>query len=129
LPPFGEPDIQNCICLAAEIYRSCIIYERQHAYDDHGPLGASDLAELKAGISTIMQSESRHHYLDLLIWMAFIGSLTVTTSTNNSYSYWVLIMTGIVEELSIKTWEDARTVMKQFLWSDRRCEWIGRNLW
>jgi len=129
LPLFDELGIHQCICLAAEVYRSCIVYEQQHAYDDHGPLSASDLAELKAGISWIAQSANRRHYLDLLFWMGFIGSLTVTAVTVSSYSHWVLMMAGIAEELSIKTWEDARTVMKRFLWSDLRCERIGRELW
>jgi hypothetical protein len=61
--------------------------------------------------------------------MGFIGSLTVTAATVNSYSHWVMMMAGIAEELSINTWEDARAVMKQFLWSDQRCERIGRDLW
>jgi hypothetical protein len=128
-PLFDEPDIQTCICLAAEVYRSRIIYEQQHAYNSHSPLSASDLADLKAGISRIMQSANRRRYLDLLFWMAFIGSLTVTAATANSYSYWVLMMAGIAEEIGTKTWEDARNVMKRFLWSDRRAEQIGRDLW
>ena len=58
-----------------------------------------------------------------------MGSLTVTAATANSYLHWVLMMAGIAKELGIKTWEDARTVMKRFLWSDRRAEQIGRDLW
>jgi hypothetical protein len=128
-PLFDEPDIQECICLAAEVYRGCIIYEQQHAYYAHCALSASDLAELKAGMSRIMQSANRHFYLELLFWMAFIGSLTATTATVNPHSHWVLMLAGIAQELRINTWEDARTVMKRFLWSDRKCERTGMDLW
>lgn len=126
---FDEPDIQECVRLAAEVYRRCIIYEQQHANDAHDPLSVSDLAEFTAGIARIMQSTNRRHYLELLFWMAFMGSLTVTIATADSSSYWVLMMAGLAEELGIVTWEDARTVMKRFLWSDRRCERIVREFW
>jgi hypothetical protein len=133
-PVFDEPGVQECVAFAAEVYWRCVITEPPHARATSRPLSAANLAAYVAGIARLMVSAKRDAYLELLFWMIFIGNLTITTAGTttahvDTNSFWAHLMAGIAKELGVAAWEDARAVLRRFLWSNRRCEGVGRELW
>lgn len=117
-----DVNVEGCICLAAEVYRIRII-------GDHPPLALaldvySDLWDLA---SQILRLANWHTYRELLLWIAFIGSLTVRAGSLDLR--WAQMMMNVAEELNVWNWEDARGLLKRLLWMDRRCEGPGLSLW
>jgi hypothetical protein len=117
-----DVNVEGCICLAAEVYRIRII-------GDHPPLALaldvySDLMELA---TQILNMSNWATYRELLLWISFIGSLTVRAGSLDLR--WAHMMMNVAEELDLWVWEDVRKVLRTFLWMDRRCEGPGLSLW
>jgi len=123
---FIEPDIERCMVFAVKVYRSRVLNEDHQLYT-LSPCSVPEVNKYKAGILRILKSPRRPHYLPLILWMAFIGSLTAGPIPIDSY--WPRLIHELAKELSIETWDEARLLLKRFLWLDRRCELFGRQLW
>jgi hypothetical protein len=119
-----KANLECCVSLAAEAFRIRIIEE--YPVEVSASRTFSDLSNLA---SLILSDANWHHYQELLFWISFVGSLSARQATDPQYLYWLQMMLKMTLELDIWGWEDARAVLKKFLWIGRGCEIPGRKLW
>lgn len=123
-PPFLEiPDIQECTCLAAELYLVRII--RKYPISTYGgPLTSKDLL---AALSRLLVRDDHEQYLHLMLWVAFMGSLA--TETIDCMREWPIMISRIAMEVRIRSWSEVRSILIGFLWLGPCADLMGETTW
>lgn len=121
-----HPDIEECVCLATEVYRARILCGFPALV---GHMGGDSFVgnDIYESISRIMTSDYRHECLELVYWVAFVGTLTAVDGAREAR--WIHMIAKLAAELQIREWADAKRILARFLWYERRCEEFWRTSW
>lgn len=121
------PDIQECICLATELYWMRVV-RNYSARTYGGPLTSRELLEsLNRLLSDEHSQLFQENFLELLLWAAFMGSLA--TDAPETVRNWTEMILRVSLKLAVRTWKDARTILKTFLWLEPLSESLGKSMW
>lgn len=94
-----------------------------------GPLAAKDLHDC---LHRLLETEAPQDFsdrrvLELVLWVAFMGSLALDSVEGRKV--WAAMIGFVARKLGVESWEEARMVLRSFLWLDGRSEVLGRNTW
>lgn len=126
--PHAVPEIQESVCLAAELFWMRVV--RNYAVSTYGgPLAAKDLHDC---LHRLLETEAPQDFsdrrvLELVLWVAFMGSLALDSVEGRKV--WAAMIGFVARKLGVESWEEARMVLRSFLWLDGRSEVLGRNTW
>jgi hypothetical protein len=120
-----HPDIEECVCLCATQYRGRILCGFPPLV---GAMGGDSYIgnDIYNSLTRIMASEFRHECLELMLWVAFVGTLTAVVE---SMDRWIEAIRTLVGELQLCSWIDVQVILKKFLWYERRSEELWGDVW
>lgn len=114
--------LERCLCHGLLAYYMMMlrsISPRSHLSLDIGK-------QLK---TTLMQTELAVYWqrdLDLLLWISFMGALTVTEDPLRDW--YLCLLTKIRDRLGAKPWPSVKLILEEFLWAEPG-EKLGNAIW
>lgn len=110
----------------AELARLCMLAYTKGLLVQSPGLGKT-LVFLHTRLKAALITRSPHRPLGpFLLWALFVAALTVFEDFDRD---WIREMAAdVVKELAIRDWEEARAVLKGFLWADLLFDYEARRL-